>query len=141
MIALECVRFGRVIRTAALLCAWVGAVVDRGQLGGGELGVALGGGEALVAEQLLNGAQIGAFFEQVGAEGVAQSVRVNVGGQAAQDGDALDDAADAARGETGLAAFLKATQLQIEEESRRVEAMVVVQCVRCQRESAERSAM
>jgi len=46
-----------------LLRSWVGAVVDLGELGGGELGVALGGGEALVAEQLLDGAEVGAFFQ------------------------------------------------------------------------------
>ena len=53
----------------------------RGELGGGELGVALGGGEALVAEQFLDGAEVGAFFQQMGAEGVAQCVRVHVGGR------------------------------------------------------------
>jgi hypothetical protein len=36
------------------------------------------------------------------AKGVAQGVRVHVGGEAALDGDALDDAAYAAGGETGL---------------------------------------
>ena len=90
-----------------LFGAGMGAVVDGGELRGGELGVALGGGEALVAEQFLNGAEVGAFFEQMGSEGVAQGVRMNVRRQAAQDGDALDDAADAARGEAGLAAALR----------------------------------
>ena len=41
------------------------------------------------------------------SEGVAQGVRMDLGGEAAQDGDALDDAADAARGEAGLAAGLR----------------------------------
>ena len=82
------------------------AVVDLRQLRSGELRVTLRGGEALVAEQLLNGAEVGAFFKQMGSEGVAQRVRVNVGGKPAQDGDALDDAADAARGEPRLAAIL-----------------------------------
>ena len=97
----------------------MGAVVDRGELGGGELSVALGGGETLVAEELLNGAEVGAFFKQVGSEGVAQGVWVDVRGQSAQDGDALDDAADAARGEASLTAVLDAAQLQIEKEGGR----------------------
>ncbi len=95
-----------------LFGAGMGAVVDSGQLRGGELSIALGGGEALVAEEFLNGAKVGAFFEQVGAEGVAQGVGVNVGRKAAQDGDALDDAANAARGETRLAAVLEAAQTE-----------------------------
>ena len=74
-----------------------------GQLRGGELRVALGGGEPLVAEQFLDGAQVGAFFQQMRAEGVAQRVRVHVGGESAQNGDALDDATHAARGEPCLA--------------------------------------
>jgi hypothetical protein len=76
----------------------MGAVVDRGQLRGGELGVALCSREAFVAEQFLDGAKVGAFFEQVSAEGVAQGVWVHVCREATQDGDALDDASDAARG-------------------------------------------
>ena len=46
----------------ALLRPWMSAVVDLGDLGCGELGVALGGGEAFVAEQLLNGAEVCAFL-------------------------------------------------------------------------------
>jgi len=45
----------------------------------GELRVSLRRGEALVAEHFLDSAQIGAFFEQVRAERVTQSMRVNVG--------------------------------------------------------------
>ena len=41
---------------ALLSGAGMGPVVDLGQLCGCELGVTLGGGEALVAEQLLDGA-------------------------------------------------------------------------------------
>jgi len=66
------------IQRGVLLGAGVGAVVDRGQLGGGELGVALRGREALVAKQLLNGTQVSALFEQMGSECVAQGVRVDV---------------------------------------------------------------
>ena len=68
-----------------------------------ELGVALGGGEALVAEHLLDGAQVGAFFEHVGAEGVAQGVRVDVGGESLCDGDLFDDPSNATCGEASAA--------------------------------------
>ena len=54
-------------------------VVDLFELRGGELGVALGGGESLVAEQFLDGAEVGAFFKEVSAEGVAEGVGVGVG--------------------------------------------------------------
>ena len=104
----------------------MGAVVDGGELRGGELGVALGCGEALVAEEFLNGAEVGALFKQVSSECVAQGVRVNVRGKAAQDGDALDDASDAACGEARLAAALKAAQLQIEKEGGRVQGPLAI---------------
>ena len=99
--------------------AGMGAVIDLGQLRGGELGVALGCGKALVAQQFLYGAQVGALFKQMRTEGVAQRVRMHVRGQAAKNGDALDDAAHAAGGEPRLAAgFIEAAQLQIDEERR-----------------------
>ena len=62
-----------------LFCAGMGLVVDLFELRGGELGVALGGGESLVAEQFLDGAEVGAFFKEVSAEGVAEGVGVGVG--------------------------------------------------------------
>ncbi len=52
-----------------------------------------------MTEHFLDGAQVGAFLKHVGAEGVAQSVRVDVGGEPLGDGNFLDDAAHAARGE------------------------------------------
>jgi len=92
-------------------------VVDHFQLRSGELRVALCGGEALVAEQLLDGAQVGAFFQEMCAEGVTQSVRMNVGGETAPDGNAFDDAAHTARGQARLAARLaQTTQLKIEKQ-------------------------
>ena len=53
-------------------------VVDVLNLGDGELGVALGGREALVAEEFLDGAKVGTVFKHVGAEGVAEGVGVDV---------------------------------------------------------------
>ncbi len=82
----------------------MGFVVDLLYLTDGELGIALGGGEAFVAEHLLNGAEVGSFFEHVGAEGVAEGVGVDVGGEAAAEGDGFDDTADAAGGEAAVAA-------------------------------------
>ncbi len=81
-----------------------------------ELQAGTGGGEALVTEQLLDGAEVGTFFKEMGAEGVAQCMRVDVGRQAAEDGEALDDATDAAGGEAGFAAGLvEAAQVDIQE--------------------------
>ena len=56
-------------------------------------------------------------------EGVAQRVRMHVGGEAAQNGDALDDASDATRGQARLARFAEAAQLQVEEERGRLDSL------------------
>ena len=66
------------VHMSQLFCSWVRAVVDLGELSGGELSVTLGGAEPLVAKQFLDGAQVCTFFQQMSAKGVAQSVRVNV---------------------------------------------------------------
>src|SRR5260370_40101943 len=68
-----------------------------------ELRVALRSGQALVAEQFLNGAQVGALFQHVGPKGMTQSARVNVRRQALRNGDFFYDAADAAPGEPSAA--------------------------------------
>src|SRR5207302_8138422 len=74
-------------------------VVDGENMLHGELGVALGCGQPLVAEHFLNRAQVGAFLQHVGTESVSQSVRVDVGRQTFGDSDLLDDPSYAARGE------------------------------------------
>jgi hypothetical protein len=53
----------------------MGPVVDRQQLVDADLGVALGGGEGGMAEQLLDGSQVGAGVEKVSGKGMAQGVR------------------------------------------------------------------
>jgi hypothetical protein len=53
-----------------------------------------------VSQHFLDGAQVSPLFEHVRAEGVAQSVRMNIGGEALGNRDFLDDAAYAAGGET-----------------------------------------
>ena len=93
-----------VFGASRLFRARMGAVVDLGDLGCGELGVALGGGEAFVAEEFLDGAEVCAFFEHVGSEGVAEGVGMGFVGQSVGDGEGFDDAADAAGGEAGVAA-------------------------------------
>ena len=45
------------------------------QASGIQVDIDLGCGDALVAEHLLNGAQVGAPFEQMGGEAVAQCMR------------------------------------------------------------------
>ena len=61
-----------------LFCTRMGSVVHLGYLPHGELGVALRGGEALVAKQLLNGAQIGSLFQHVGSESMAKGMRMHI---------------------------------------------------------------
>ncbi len=60
-----------------------------------------------MAEQLLDRTQIGAVFEQVGSEGVAQGVRMRFAGQPAGDGECFEDAADGTRGEAGNGACVR----------------------------------
>ena len=60
------------------------------QAGGVDLGVFLGGGQAGVAQQLLDGAQVGPGPQQVGGEAVAQGVGRGRGGQAEAAAQALD---------------------------------------------------
>jgi hypothetical protein len=74
-------------------------VVDLQHMLHRKLRVALRGGQALVAEQLLNGAQVGAFFQHVRAESMAQRVRMHVRRKSLRDRNLLDDAAHTARGE------------------------------------------
>ena len=83
---------------APLFCARVGAVVHLRQLCGGELGVPLRGGKALVAEEFLDRPEVGALFQQVSAESVPQGVGMDIGREAPQNGGALDDPPDTARG-------------------------------------------
>jgi hypothetical protein len=66
-----------------------------------------------VAKQFLNGAQVGALFEKVSAEGMTQSMGVDVGWKSAKNRYALHDAAHASRGEARiLAGFAETAQLQ-----------------------------
>src|ERR1035438_470015 len=93
------------------------AIVDNRQLRRSQLCIPLRGREPLMAQQLLNGAQVSALFQQVCTKGMAQCVRMHLGGKAAQNRDPLDDAANAARGQPRLTArFAQAAQLQIEED-------------------------
>ena len=52
-----------------------------------------------MAEQLLNGAQVGAFGEQVGGEGVAEDVRMQIPIGIEEPAVFLDNAAQGAGGE------------------------------------------
>ncbi len=64
-----------------------------------------------MAEQFLDAAEVGAFFQEVGAESVAKGVGVDVGGEAALDGDAFYDAGDGSRREAPGTA-----QVEVEQE-------------------------
>src|SRR5258708_39847745 len=70
-----------------------------------QLGIPLRSRETFVAEQLLNGTQVGALLQHVRAKGVAQRVRVHVGRKSFCYGNFLDDAADTARREAPTAAI------------------------------------
>lgn len=86
-----------------LLRPRMGLIVDLQHVLHGELGVTLRGRKPLVAEHLLNGAEVCAFLQHVGAESMAQGVRVDVGGESLGNGDFLDNPSDAASGETAAA--------------------------------------
>ena len=81
----------------------MGLIVHRQQMLHRKLSVALRGGEPFVAQHLLNGAQVGAFFEHVRAERVAQRVRVHIRRKSFCDGDLLNDAANAACSQSSAA--------------------------------------
>ena len=57
----------------------MGLVVHRHQVGQRNLGVLLRGGEAGVAQQFLDGAQVRAVGQQVRGVGVAEAVRMEEG--------------------------------------------------------------
>src|SRR5271157_3848023 len=88
---------------AATLRVWMRAVVHLHHVLDRKLSVSLRGRQALVAEHLLDGAQVSALLQHVRAEGVPQSVWMNVGREPARNGDLLDDAANAASGQTASA--------------------------------------
>src|SRR5262245_23525067 len=81
----------------------VGAVVDLDQAVLGDLGVELGGGEAGVAEQLLDAADVGATGEQVGRERWAQDVRGDLVREADTGGVAAEELPGALAGDAGAA--------------------------------------
>ena len=77
----------------------MGFVVHLHQLADSGVGVPLGGGKRAVAEQLLDGAQVGTVGEQMGGKGVAQRMRVKVPVDVHQAHVLFDDASDRARGQ------------------------------------------
>ena len=77
-----------------------------GQAVGGDVGVDLGGGDVGVAQQGLDDAQVGAAFQQMGGEGVAQDVGADaLWIDAGRHGGLVQQLGEAARGHApGLAA-------------------------------------
>ena len=69
-------------------------IVDVHQLADRSVRVFLRGGQRLVSEQLLNGAQIGSIGEEMRGEGVAQGVRMEIPIDVHQANVLLDDAAN-----------------------------------------------
>lgn len=72
--------------------------VDVAEVGVGDVGVDLGGGDVGVAEEALDGADVGAVHEEVSGEGVSEGVRGDVFGDAGGFSVFFDDALDAAGG-------------------------------------------
>src|SRR5688572_11325133 len=68
-------RWQSILRLATDLGAWVRRAIDRAQARRVDVGVALGGRQAGVPQQLLDGAQVAAGRQQVGREGMAQRMR------------------------------------------------------------------
>ena len=64
-----------------------------------DVGVDLRGGDVGMAEHGLDSAEVGAVHEEIGGEGMTQSVRADVLSDAGHAGVFFDDALDAARGE------------------------------------------
>ena len=79
-------------------------VVDFLQMGVGDVGVDLGGGDVGVAEERLNGAEVSAVHEKVSGEAVAKGVGADVLGDAGEAGVFFDDAFDGAGGEPTVVA-------------------------------------
>lgn len=68
----------------------------------GEMGVDLGGGDGRVAEEFLDGADVGAAVKEFGGVGVAEGVRRDFFGEAGKEGVFSDNFLD---GVVGEAAF------------------------------------
>jgi hypothetical protein len=77
----------------------VGFVVDVHELADGGVGIFLSGGERLVAEEFLNGAEVGAIGEKMRGERVAERVGVQVPIHVDEADVFLDDAAYGTLGE------------------------------------------
>jgi hypothetical protein len=72
----------------------MGFVVDVHELSDGSVGVFLGGGEGLVAEEFLDGPEVGAVSEQVSGESMTQGVWVQIPIDVGEADIFLDDAPD-----------------------------------------------
>lgn len=78
--------------------------MDFFEVGIGDVGVDLSGGDVGVAEHGLDGAKVSAVHEEVSGEAVAQGVGGDVLGDAGEFGVFLDDAFDGTSSETTIVA-------------------------------------
>lgn len=78
--------------------------MDLLEVGVGDVGVDLGGGDVGVAEEGLDGAEVGAVHEEIGGEAVAKGVGADVLGDAGEAGVFFDNALDGAGGEPTVVA-------------------------------------
>ena len=70
----------------------------------GDVSVDLGGGNVGVTEKGLDGTQVGTIHKKIGGKTVTQSMRSDMFGDAGVASMSLDDALNAARGETAIVA-------------------------------------
>src|SRR5438477_4452340 len=78
---------------ARIVSGWrVGAVIRFHERAEVDVGVALRGGEARVAEEVLDGAEVGAGAEEVRRERVPEGVRRRLGGRSAREHVPVDQA-------------------------------------------------
>ena len=80
------------------------AFVNFAKVGIGDVSVDLGGGNVGVTEERLDRAQVGAVHKEVGSKTVTQSMWSDMFGDAGVASVSLDDALNAARGETAIVA-------------------------------------
>src|SRR5437867_11300026 len=85
------------ISSGPLLRPWVSATVHLHHMLHGKLGIALCSRKALMAQQLLNSAQVGALLQHMGAECVPECMGMEVGRQPLGDCNCFYDTSYATR--------------------------------------------
>jgi len=112
----------------------VGSRVDAGHLGLGDMGIDLRGGDGGVAKHFLDGTKVSSTVEEVGSEGVAECMRVDVRRKVNERGPFLEQEFDAPGRETAAAGVeeegrIPGVGFQIREEHRPCVQQIGLECV------------